>query len=113
MVRMGGVRIDKKNKTDQGDCRDACAGVDTLTHGSRPNEARLIHAADVVRPPPLSASCDPARGLALLATLKATEQSIDTSTAAGKAFLDMLGVFAEFETNLRRERKLEGISKAK
>jgi hypothetical protein len=23
---------------------------------------------------------------------------------AGKAFLDMLGVFAEFETNLRRER---------
>jgi DNA invertase Pin-like site-specific DNA recombinase len=25
---------------------------------------------------------------------------IDTSTAAGKCFLDMLGVFAEFETNL-------------
>ena len=35
------------------------------------------------------------------ASLKATEQPIDTSTAAGKAFLDMLGVFAEFETNLR------------
>jgi DNA invertase Pin-like site-specific DNA recombinase len=47
------------------------------------------------------------------ATLKATEQPIDTSTAAGKAFLDMLGVFAEFETNLRRERQLEGISLAK
>lgn len=45
--------------------------------------------------------------------LKATEQPIDTSTAAGKAFLDMLGVFAEFETNLRRERQLEGIAKAK
>ena len=30
------------------------------------------------------------------AYLKATEQPIDTSTAAGKAFLDMLGVFAEF-----------------
>ena len=29
---------------------------------------------------------------------KATEQPIDTSTAAGKCFLDMLGVFAEFET---------------
>ena len=42
----------------------------------------------------------------------ATEQPIDTSTAAGKAFLDMLGVFAEFETNLRRERQLEGIAKA-
>ena len=47
------------------------------------------------------------------ATLKATEQPIDTSTAAGKCFLDMLGVFAEFETNLRRERQQEGIAKAK
>lgn len=47
------------------------------------------------------------------AALYATEQPIDTSTAAGKAFLDMLGVFAEFETNLRRERQLEGIAKAK
>ncbi|MFT6914790.1 MAG: DNA invertase Pin-like site-specific DNA recombinase, partial [Motiliproteus sp.] len=45
--------------------------------------------------------------------LQATEQPIDTSTAAGKAFLDMLGVFAEFETNLRKERQLEGIAKAK
>ena len=47
------------------------------------------------------------------AHLKATEQPVDTSTAAGKAFLDMLGVFAEFETNLRRERQLEGIAAAK
>jgi DNA invertase Pin-like site-specific DNA recombinase len=45
--------------------------------------------------------------------LKATEQPVDTSTPAGKAFLDMLGVFAEFETSLRRERQLEGIAKAK
>ena len=33
------------------------------------------------------------------AHLAATEQPVDTSTAAGKAFFDMLGVFAEFETN--------------
>ena len=46
-------------------------------------------------------------------SLKATEQPVDTGTAAGKAFLDMLGVFAEFETNLRRERQLEGIKAAK
>jgi DNA invertase Pin-like site-specific DNA recombinase len=46
-------------------------------------------------------------------TLQAAEQPIDTSSAAGKAFLDMLGVFAEFETNLRRERQMEGIAKAK
>src|SRR3954463_466844 len=47
------------------------------------------------------------------ATLKATEQPIDTGSAAGKCFLDMLGVFAEFETNLRKERQMEGIAKAK
>jgi len=47
------------------------------------------------------------------AALQATEQPIDTTTAAGKAFLDMLGVFAEFETNLRKERQMEGIAKAK
>jgi DNA invertase Pin-like site-specific DNA recombinase len=45
--------------------------------------------------------------------LKAIEQPIDTSTAAGKAFLGMLGVFAEFETNIRKERQLEGIAAAK
>ena len=38
---------------------------------------------------------------------------MDTSTPAGKAFLQMLGVFAEFETNLRRERQMEGIAAAK
>lgn len=45
--------------------------------------------------------------------LKAIEQPVDTSTPAGKAFLQMLGVFAEFETALRRERQMEGIAKAK
>ncbi len=45
--------------------------------------------------------------------MKATEQPIDTMTAAGNAFLGMLGVFAEFETTLRKERQLEGIAKAK
>ncbi len=47
------------------------------------------------------------------AHLAATEQPVDTSTATGKAFFDMLGVFAEFETNLRRERQAEGIVAAK
>jgi len=45
--------------------------------------------------------------------LKATEQPVDTSTSAGRAFFQMLGVFAEFETNLRKERQLDGIAKAK
>jgi len=46
-------------------------------------------------------------------SLRATEQPIDTSTPVGKCFLDMLSVFAEFETSLRRERQMEGIAKAK
>jgi DNA invertase Pin-like site-specific DNA recombinase len=45
--------------------------------------------------------------------LRATEQPVDTTTASGKAFLGMLGVFAEFETNIRRERQMEGVAKAK
>ena len=50
-----------------------------------------------------------AKGVALVCT----EQPVDTSTASGKAFLDMLGVFSEFETNLRKERQAEGIANAK
>ncbi len=47
------------------------------------------------------------------ASLEILDQAIDTSTASGKAFLQMLGVFAEFETNLRKERQMAGIAKAK
>ncbi len=42
-----------------------------------------------------------------------TEQPVDTKTAAGQSFLVMLGMVAEFETNLRRERQPEGIKAAK
>ena len=45
--------------------------------------------------------------------LVATEQPISTKDATSKCFLDMLGVFAEFETSIRKERQLEGIAKAK
>lgn len=47
------------------------------------------------------------------AFLRATEQAVDTSTPAGIAFLQMLGVFAQFETAIRKERQMEGIAKAK
>ena len=45
--------------------------------------------------------------------LRATEQPINTSTAAGKAFFDRPGVFAKFENNLEKEREAEGIAAAK
>lgn len=47
------------------------------------------------------------------AFLKAVDQPIDTSSPAGIAFLQMLGVFAQFETAIRKERQMEGIAKAK
>lgn len=50
-----------------------------------------------------------AAGVALVAI----DQPIETSTPAGRCFLQMLGVFAEFETEVRRERQLDGIAKAK
>ncbi len=46
-------------------------------------------------------------------SITATEQSISNKDATGKCFMDMLGVFAEFETNLRYERQMEGIKIAK
>ena len=45
--------------------------------------------------------------------LSATEQPISTKDATSKCFLDMLSVFAELETNLRKERQNEGILRAK
>lgn len=45
---------------------------------------------------------------------KAIQQgAIDTSTSGGRLMLNMLAAVAEFETDLRRERQMEGISKAK
>jgi DNA invertase Pin-like site-specific DNA recombinase len=69
---------------------------------------RVPRASDAAGPP-----IDRGKKRECAVALKATEQPIDTATAAGKAFLDMLGVFAEFETNLRKERQLEGIAAAK
>ena len=45
--------------------------------------------------------------------LEILDQKIDTATATGRAFLQMLGVFEEFETNLRKERQLAGIAAVK
>ena len=47
------------------------------------------------------------------AHLRVIEQSVDTATSAGRAFFGMLAVFAQFETDVRRERQSEGIARAK
>jgi len=44
---------------------------------------------------------------------KVTDQDIDTGSPAGRAMLQMLAVFAEFETAIRSERQMDGIAKAR
>ena len=41
------------------------------------------------------------------------QQGLDTSTPAGKAMFQMMGVFAEFERTMIRERVLAGLARAK
>lgn len=41
------------------------------------------------------------------------QQAIDTSSAAGRALFQMLGVFAEFERSMIRERVMSGLQRAK
>ncbi len=45
------------------------------------------------------------------AHLKVLQQPVDTTTAAGRLFYQMLGAFSQFETDLRAERQAEGIAK--
>ena len=44
--------------------------------------------------------------------LKVLDQGLDTTTSEGKLMANLLGAFAEFENDIRRERQLEGISAA-
>jgi DNA invertase Pin-like site-specific DNA recombinase len=46
-------------------------------------------------------------------SLYLAQQNIDTATPMGQMFYAMLGVFAEFEYHLKRERQVEGIARAK
>ncbi len=45
--------------------------------------------------------------------LRVLDQNIDTSDATGRLLFNMLGAIAQFETELRSERQMDGILKAK
>lgn len=45
--------------------------------------------------------------------LHVLDQSINTSDATGRLLFNMLGAIAQFETELRAERQMDGIQKAK
>ena len=45
--------------------------------------------------------------------LQIVDQHIDTSHATGRLLFNMLGAIAQFETEIRAERQMDGIQKAK
>lgn len=111
-LRAAGCEIIRAEKAS-GSSRDGRTELQLLLDFLRPNDTLIVTRVDR-----LARSIKDLQDIVYALnqqgiTLKATEQPVDTRTAAGKAFLDMLGVFAEFETNLRRERQLEGIAAAK
>ena len=103
------IRSEKKSGTDRGARTELQILLDFLRAGDTLVVTRIDRLARSMKD--LQDIVHELKGRGV--SLKATEQPIDTGTAAGKAFLDMLGVFAEFETNLRKERQAEGIAAAK
>ncbi|MGB5635662.1 MAG: recombinase family protein [Waterburya sp.] len=45
--------------------------------------------------------------------LQVLDQNIDTNDATGRLLFNMLGAIAQFETEIRAERQMDGINKAK
>lgn len=103
------IRLEKKSGMERGSRTELQVLLDFLREGDTLIVTRIDRLARSMKDLQDIVFELKGRGVAL----KATEQPIDTGTAAGKAFLDMLGVFAEFETNLRKERQTEGIEAAK
>lgn len=46
-------------------------------------------------------------------SLQVLDQGLDTSTSEGKLMFNLLGAFAEFEADIRRDRVADGIAQAK
>jgi DNA invertase Pin-like site-specific DNA recombinase len=95
--------------------RDKRPGLDALLKGVARREFDLIAAWSVDR---LGRSLQDL--VATLGELQAKgvglylhQQGIDTTTPAGKALFQMLGVFAEFERAMIRERVMAGLARAK
>jgi DNA invertase Pin-like site-specific DNA recombinase len=94
--------------------RDARPGLDALMKGVSRRDFGMVLAWSVDR---LGRSLTGL--LELLTELHAKhvdlylhQQGLDTSTPSGKAMFQMMGVFAEFERSMIRERVLAGMSRA-
>ena len=95
--------------------RDQRPGLDALLKGVNAKEFDMVTAWSVDR---LGRSLTDL--LSILQALRDKgvdlflhQQGLDTSTTAGKAMFQMLGVFAEFERGIIRERVNAGLARAK
>jgi DNA invertase Pin-like site-specific DNA recombinase len=103
------IRSEKVSGTSRANRTELATLLDFLRPGDELWITRIDRLARSVRDLADIVADLKARGV----TLRATEQPIDASTAAGQAFLSMLGVFAEFETAIRADRQREGVEAAK
>ena len=103
------IRAEKRSGTS----RDGRKELDTVLSFLRPGDTLVVTRIDRLARSLLDLENIVREIAGKGAHIKALEQPVDTGTPAGKAFLQMLGVFAEFEAALRRERQMEGIAKAK
>ena len=74
--------------------------------------------ADFALPPDPQCALQSMVGLAFVETylgadLVVLDQNIDTSDATGRLLFNMLGAIGQFETQIRAERQMDGIKKAK
>ena len=111
LARAGCEKIWSEKKS--GASRDKRAALDALLAALQPGDelwiTKIDRLARSIRDLANMVADLKARGVAL----KALDQNIDTSTPAGRAFCSMLGIFAEFEREMIRERQASGIAKAK
>ena len=103
------IRAEKQSGTTTEKRSELANLLELLRHGDELVVTRIDRLARSVGDLQAIVSHRRTKGVAL----QATEQPIDTGSAAGKAFLDMLGVFAEFEREILRERVKAGIAQAR
>jgi DNA invertase Pin-like site-specific DNA recombinase len=89
-------------------CADGSLAV-RLTLARQGSAASIRAAVGLVSGGPLPLPFDTRAGV----DLYLDRQGVDTSTPAGKALFQMLGVFAEFERSIIQERIAAGIARAR
>lgn len=111
-LKAAGCEVVRAEKAS-GTTREGRSELATVIDFLRPGDVLMVTRIDR-----LARSIDDLRGIVREvrnkgAAVKATEQPFDTGDTYGELTMNLLGVFADFETKLRRERQMEGIERAK